>query len=59
MTTEDTPPPVLVGGVVTLSDVDLYQQCTTTVEDFCDVDPVLGVCFTGDIVLNATEVSTT
>ena len=60
MTTEATPPPVLVGGVVTLSDVDLYQNCTTSIEQTCDVSVVIGTCIPEmiPIVLNETEVST-
>ena len=58
--TEATPPPVLVGGVVTLSDVDLYQECTTSIEQTCDVDPGIGACIPEmvPIVLNETQVST-
>ena len=60
MTTETTPPPVLVGGVVTLSDVDLYEECTTSIEQTCDINSAIGACFPEmvPIVLNETEVST-
>ena len=60
VTTEATPPPVLVGGVVTLSDVDLYQNCTTSIEQTCDVSVAIGACIPEmiPIVLNETEVST-
>ena len=58
--TEAMPPPVLVGGVVTLSDVDLYQNCTTSIERTCDVNPGISTCIPEmiPIVLNETEVST-
>ena len=51
-----TPP--LQGGVVTLRDVDVYSNCTTSIEDTCRIDPApgSGLCFTPDIVLNRTGV---
>lgn len=58
MTTEDTvATPLLPGDDVTLTEVDLYSECNTTIEQECTVSALLGACDTDDVMISNNQVS--